>query len=97
MTDKDEMRHPLGRAGAGSLVGVLACVGAVVVLTLMNHPHRAVIVLVLGLFAMALMRALWPGRPWFASRHRWLDVPFYAGLGALVWLLSPWTATMGLP
>lgn len=96
MKDKDDLGSPLGLAGAASLVGVIACMSAVVVLILTNHPHRAVILLAGGLFVLAGLRALLPGRPWFASRYRWLDVAFYAGLGALIWLLSPWTATMGL-
>jgi hypothetical protein len=48
------------------------------------------------LFLLSGARALWPGRPWFASRWRWLDVAFYAGVGALIWFFSPFTATMGI-
>lgn len=96
MNDRDDLGRPLGFAGGASLAGVVACMAATVGLILTNHPHRAVIVLVVGLLALAALRAVWPGRPWFASRHRWLDVALYAGLGVVVWLLSPWTATMGL-
>lgn len=79
-----------------SVWATLAGLVAVAVLALTNHPHRAVLLLGGGLVVFAVARALWPGRPWFASRWRWLDVAFYAGLGALVWFLSPFTATMGV-
>ena len=49
---------------------VLSCT-AMAVLAVMNHPHKAVLVLVGTMFIMAAMRAVWPGRPWFASRRRW--------------------------
>lgn len=97
MEDRDDLGRSLGLAGVVSLVGVVACAVAVVVLVLTDHPHRAVIVVSAALFSLAGLRAVLPGRPWYASRHRWLDVAFYAGLGALVWFFSPWTATMGLP
>jgi len=45
---------------------------------------------------MAVMRAVWPGRPWFASRRRWADVGLYVLLGAVIWYFSPYTATLGL-
>lgn len=80
-----------------SVWATIAVIGAVALMAVMNHPHRAVLILVAGLFGLALMRAVWlPGyRLWFASRHRWFDVTFFSGLGALIWLLSPFTATMG--
>lgn len=80
------------------MAGAVACLAGIVVLAVTNHPHRAVLVLVVGLFAVAALRAVWRpwDRPWFASRHRWTDVFFYGGVGALIWLLSPFTATMGV-
>ncbi len=77
-----------------SVVGVAASLIAMVMLAVLDHPHRSVILLVVILFALAAARIVWPGRPWFASRHRWFDVIFYGGFGAAVWLLSPFTATM---
>ena len=47
---------------------VLSCM-AMAVLAVMNHPHKAVLLLVVTMFVMAAMRAVWPGRPWFASRR----------------------------
>ena len=74
---------------------VLSCT-TMAVLAVMNHPHKAVLVLVGTMFIMAAMRAVWPGRPWFASRRRWADVGLFVVLGALIWSFSPYTATLGL-
>ena len=85
--------------GVATLVSVafvvLACV-LITLLALFNHPHKAVLVLVVTMFIMAVMRAVWPGRPWFASRRRWADVGLYVLLGAVIWYFSPYTATLGL-
>ncbi len=83
-------------AEIGSVTAVVAGILAVVALVLTNHPHRAVLLTAAILFALAAARAVWPGRPWFASRWRWLDVVFYAAIGAAIWYFSPFTATMGL-
>ncbi len=86
--------------GAGleilSIVAVVLGLLLVVVFALTNHPHRAVLAVCALLFALAGMRAVWPGRPWFASRWRWMDVVFYAAIGAAIWFFSPFTATMGI-
>ena len=82
-----------GRAAmAVTIAGVVACV----VLAALDHPHRAVLCLVVVLGLMALLRLIVPGRPWFASRNRWLDAAVLAGIGAAIWYLSPFTATIGV-
>lgn len=85
-------------AETATLVLVVLAFVAIVVLVLTDHPHRAVLVLVSTLYAAAAMRAVWLPyyRPWFASRHRWSDVAFYAVLASAIWYLSPFTATMGV-
>lgn len=65
-------------------------------LAAVDHPHRAVLLLAATLEAMAIARALIPGRPWFASRAKWMDVLVLAGIGLLMWYFSPFTATVGL-
>lgn len=75
-----------------SLGGLAAVAGFV----LMDHPHRAVLALAATLGAMALLRLLLPGRPWFASRNRWMDSALLAGVALALWYFSPFTATMGI-
>ncbi len=90
-------------SGSTGGIATLASVGFVVlsclvitILAILDHPHKAVLVLVVTMFVMGAMRAVWPGRPWFASRRRWVDVAVYVVLGALIWYFSPYTATLGL-
>ncbi len=75
-----------------SLGGLAAVAG----FALTDHPHRAVLALAATLGAMALLRLLLPGRPWFASRNRWMDSALLAGLALALWYFSPFTATMGI-
>jgi len=89
-------RRRIDVAETASVAVVLAGLAGSAVLALTDHPHRAVLLIAGLLFLLAGARALWPGRPWFASRWRWLDVAFYAGVGALIWFFSPFTATMGI-
>lgn len=74
----------------------LGGVSAVIAFALTNHPHRAVFALVATLAAMAILRLFLPGRPWFASRNRWMDSALLVGVAAALWYFSPFTATMGL-
>ncbi|WP_241157574.1 DUF3017 domain-containing protein [Schaalia sp. ZJ1691] len=80
----------------GTLLWVVGGVVTSVLFAALNHPHRAVLVLSWTLIGTALFRLLVPGRPWFASRNRWVDAIVYGFLGALLWYLAPYTATMGL-
>lgn len=77
-----------------TLVAAVAGVVAVFALALTNHPHRAVLVLAGGFAAFAVLRAVWPGQPWFAARYRWVDVGVYALIAVGLYVLSPWTATL---
>lgn len=74
----------------------LGGLAAVVGFALTNHPHRAVLALAATLGATALLRLLLPGRPWFASRNRWMDSAVLAGIALALWYFSPFTATMGI-
>jgi hypothetical protein len=94
--DQPPERRRADAAETASVAVALAGLAGVVLLTLTDHPHRAVLLTAGLLFLLSGARALWPGRPWFASRWRWLDVAFYAGVGALIWFFSPFTATMGI-
>lgn len=77
-----------------TLVAAGAGVAAVFALALTNHPHRAVLLLAGGFAAFALLRAVWPGQPWFAARYRWVDVGVYLLIAGGLYALSPWTATL---
>lgn len=75
-----------------TLGGVLAAV----VFAAFDHPHRAVLVLVGTLLAMAVARLIIPARPWFASRNRWLDAALMAAIGVALWYFAPYTATLSI-
>ncbi len=65
-------------------------------LAALDHPHRAVLLLVGTLLSLAIARLLIPGRPWFASRNRWMDAALLSGIGLAMWYFSPFTATLGI-
>ncbi len=79
-----------------SVLFVVLGVSGVALLALLDHPHRAVLLLVGLLTGMGLMRTFFPGRPWFSSRNRIADAAVFFGLAALIWWFSPWTATVGV-
>lgn len=80
----------------GTIIFVLVGVGATTIFALLNHPHRAVYALAGTLIVMAGARLVLPGRPWFASRNRWMDSALLAGVALALWYFSPFTATMGI-
>lgn len=75
-------------------VGVIVGVLAVIWLAATDHPHRAVLLLGSGSILLGVMRGLWPGKPWFASRHRLWDCLAFVCIGIAILWLSPWTATI---
>lgn len=79
--------------GVGAALVALGVLGSAA-FAVTDHPHRAVLLIVAMCFAMAVQRALWPVRTWFASRNRWADVAVLVAAGALLWYFSPFTATM---
>lgn len=80
----------------GLTTAVLAVVGllAVFLFALFDHPYRAVVALGAGMLLAGVLRGVWPGRPWFSARNRWLDVTAYLLIGALLLYLAPWTAAI---
>lgn len=72
----------------GAILGVLA----VFLFAITHHPHRAIVLLGSGMIILGLLRAFWPGRPWFSARNRTLDVIVYLLVGVVLLYLSPWTA-----
>lgn len=98
---KSEARGLLFSSNRASLIfgiatAAMAVIGtlAVLLLAVFDHPYRAVVLLGGGITVLGFLRALWPGRPWFSSRNRWLDVTVYVVVGlAIIWL-SPWTAAV---
>lgn len=75
-------------------VGVVIGVLAVIWLAATNHPHRAAVLLGSGSILLGAMRGLWPGKPWFASRHRLGDCLAFVCIGIAILWLSPWTSTI---
>ncbi len=88
------MRARLG-AWLGCALGVLGVLG-VIALSATDHRHRAVMVLVAVLAGMGALRLWTPGRPWFASRGRLVDVSVYVILAAIIWYLAPYVSTMAV-
>lgn len=85
---------------ASWVFGVVTATGAGVVvlgallLAVFDHPFRAVVLLGAGMITLGVLRAVWPGQPWFGARNRWSDGFVYLVVGvALLWL-SPWTAAV---
>lgn len=88
------MRARLG-AWLGCALSVLGVLG-VIALSATDHRHRAVMVLVAVLTGMGALRLWTPGRPWFASRGRLVDVSVYVILAAIIWYLAPYVSTMAV-
>lgn len=78
------------------VAAVVLTVVAAVVVALAGHPVAAVRVIAGLCGALALARAVLPGRPWMASRNRLVDVVVCALLAVGLWVLSPWANTGGL-
>ena len=93
VSDTVRQRRWASAQGASIAVVVLSVL-AITGFAATDHPHRATLGLVALLYVLAVWRALWPGRPWFASRHRFLDAAVYIVLGSAIWFLSPFTAMM---
>ncbi len=58
-------------------------------MALTDHPFRAVLGLGIGVATLGILRAGWPGRPWYASRSKWLDVSAFVLAGLIIVLLAP--------
>ncbi len=80
--------------GLVTAIGATAGVLVVLLFAIFDHPYRAVVLLGSGTALMGVLRGIWPGRPWFASRKKALDVIAYVLAGAIILYLAPWTATM---
>ncbi len=78
--------------GVGAVIWSAAAIIGSLFFVITSHPYRAVWTLAVGLAVLGLLRALWPGHPWFGSRSRTLDVAAYwaAAMGLMV--LSPWVS-----
>lgn len=61
-------------------------------MALTDHPFRAVLGLGVGVATLGILRAGWPGRPWYASRSKWLDVSAFVAVGLAIVLLAPLVA-----
>lgn len=50
----------------------------------------------LGVFCctLGILRALWPGRPWFSGRSRPTDAIAYIGVGVLLFVFAPLANTI---
>lgn len=75
---------------AGAAFVVVTCF----ILALLDHPFRAVVLLGTGMVLLGVLRAAWPGQPWFGARGRYSDGFVYMAVGALLLWLSPWTAAV---
>ena len=74
----NEEKNARARVGAwlGAALSALGVLG-VIALAVSDHRHRAVLLMVAVLVGMGALRLWTPGRPWFASRARLMDVAVY--------------------
>ena len=85
------------RARVGAWLGAaLSGVLGVIALAVSDHRHRAVMLMVAVLVGMGALRLWTPGRPWFASRARLMDVAVYVILAAIIWWFSPYVSTLAV-
>jgi len=75
-----------------AFLGVLG----VIALAVSDHRHRAVLLMVAVLVGMGALRLWTPGRPWFASRARLMDVAVYVILAAIIWWFAPYVSTLAV-
>ena len=61
-------------------------------LALTSHPYRSAMAVGVGVLVLGILRAVWPGRPWFASRRRGLDATVCIAAGVAILIFAPWTA-----
>ena len=90
----DEEKTVRARVGAwlGAALSALGVLG-VIALAVSDHRHRAVMLMVAVLVGMGALRLWTPGRPWFASRARLMDVAVYVILAAIIWWFAPYVST----
>ena len=93
----DEEKTVRARVGAwlGAALSALGVLG-VIALAVSDHRHRAVLLMVAVLVGMAALRLWTPGRPWFASRARLMDVAVYVILAAIIWWFAPYVSTLAV-
>lgn len=90
MNDQSSRAHLI--FGVATAIGASLTVLATFSFAIFGHPFRAVVTLGVGMVALGVLRAAWPGHPWFSARNRWLDAIAYAAVGAVILWLAPWTA-----
>lgn len=93
----EEEKTARARVGAwlGAALSVLGVLG-VIALAVSDHRHRAVLLMVAVLVGMGALRLWTPGRPWFASRARLMDVAVYVILAAIIWWFAPYVSTLAV-
>ena len=86
----EEEKTARARVGAwlGAALSALGVLG-VIALAVSDHRHRAVLL-------MGALRLWTPGRPWFASRARLMDVAVYVILAAIIWWFAPYVSTLAV-
>ena len=89
--------YPSARVGAwlGAALSAVGVLG-VIALAVTDHRHRAVMLMVAVLVGMGALRLWTPGRPWFASRARLMDVAVYVILAAIIWWFAPYVSTLAV-
>lgn len=82
--------------GLATAIGSSLAVLGVLLLAVFGHPFRSAVLMGVAIILMGALRAVWPGRPWFASRSKWWDVLAFVVVGLVILYFSPWTATLAV-
>jgi len=83
------------RAG-GRIVRIMAKFPSASAGETFDRRDRAVLLMVAVLVGMGALRLWTPGRPWFASRARLMDVAVYVILAAIIWWFAPYVSTLAV-
>ena len=83
----------------GTITAVIAIgsVACAVLLVILDDAYSACMALGIASCTLGVARVLWPGRPWYASRNRFIDFLFYGVFGVLVIILAPWVHSLPAP
>lgn len=80
--------------GVATAVLAVASVAGVFLLAVFNRPYASVALLAASMVAAGVLRAVWPGSPWFSARSKWWDVAVFLAIGAALFYLLPWAGAV---
>ena len=89
-------RRSLAFGTITAVIAIASVAGAILMLVL-NNAYAACMSLGIASCTLGVSPVLWPGRPWYASRNRFIDFLFYGAFGVSLILLAPWVHSLPAP